>query len=249
MEELNKRIEKLKKILSEAKRIACLTGAGMSTESGVPDFRSSTGIYKTLCSEEVFDIDNFNAHPEEFYKVMAPVYAAMLDAEPNEGHKALARLEKEYGKDICIATQNIDLLHQRAGSRNVQEVHGSMMSLTCKNCGATLPYSAFDKQLRAGELLRHNMAGSQCHGVMKPDIVFYGEGLPMDAFQTAENAFMTADVVMVLGTSLAVYPAAELPRMRGRNSRLVIINRTETPLDRDADLLFHENIGDVLKEI
>ncbi len=249
MEELNQRIEKLKKLLKDATHIACLTGAGMSTESGVPDFRSSTGIYKTLCSEEVFDIDNFNSHPEEFYKIMAPIYAAMLDAEPNEGHKALARIEQEYKKDICIATQNIDALHQRAGSRNVQEVHGSMMSLTCKTCGATLPYSAFDKQLRAGELLRHNMAGNQCHGVMKPDIVFYGEGLPMEVFQTAENAFMSADLVMVLGTSLAVYPAAELPRLRKNGSKLVIINRTETPLDYEADLLFHENIGEVLREV
>ncbi|MBP5639313.1 MAG: NAD-dependent deacylase [Victivallales bacterium] len=246
MEELTIRIGKLKEMVQKAKHIACLTGAGMSTESGVPDFRSSTGIYKTLCSEEVFDIDRFNSHPEGFYKVMAPVYGAMLDAEPNAGHLELARWEKESGKEICVATQNIDGLHQRAGSRNVQEVHGSMMSLTCKQCGATLQYSAFVDHLRTGVLLRHSLAGSSCHGVMKPDIVFYGESLPFDAFETASNAFMTADLVLVLGTSLAVYPAAGLPDCRPRGSRLVIVNRSETPLDRKADLLFHEDIGKVL---
>ena len=249
MEPLEKRIESLKRFVSEAESIACLTGAGMSTESGIPDFRSSSGIYSTITSEEIFDIYEFNRHPERFYSVLAPVYGAMLDGKPNAGHLALARWEKDYGKEVCIATQNIDGLHQKAGSMNVQEVHGSMMSLTCRDCGGSVPWGPFEEQLRAGRLLRHSMTGCSCHGIMKPDIVFYGEGLPQAAFRTSSNAFVHSDLILVLGTSLAVYPAAELPRYRGRNSRLVIVNRTETPLDGEADLVFREDIGAVLKEI
>lgn len=248
MSDLSERIAKLAEFLRGAKRIAVLSGAGMSTESGIPDFRSSSGIYKTLCSEEIFDIDRFNRRPEDFYKVLAPVYGAMMDAQPNGGHLALARLEGELGKSVCVATQNIDDLHQKAGSVNVQEVHGSMMSLTCLSCGGQLPLTAVAEQARSGQLLRHSMCGGSCHGVLKPDIVFYGEGLPQDAFTRAYRAFTEADVVMVLGTSLAVYPAASLPGYRRRGSRLVIMNMTPTPLDGEADLVFREKIGETLPQ-
>lgn len=246
MSDFEQRIERFCKMVRSADQIACLTGAGMSTESGIPDFRSPTGVYSTLCSADVFSIERFAKNPADFYGVMAPIYVAMRDAEPNAGHLALARLEEKYGKDVRIATQNIDGLHQKAGSAQVAEVHGSMMTLTCQTCGASLPLSVFSDKLASGEVLRHSMSGSTCGGVMKPDIVFFGENLPSEAFLTATASFRRADLALVMGTSLAVYPAAGLPEQRPADADLVIINMTETPLDDEADIVFREKIGDVM---
>jgi len=155
----------------------------------------------------------------------------------------LHELEEKYGKTVTVATQNIDGLHQKAGSKIVYELHGGMLSLTCQKCGGQVPASALDAQLRSGKVVRHEPT---CMGVMKPDIVFYGEMLPQDALMSSYKAMTQADLVLVLGTSLAVYPAAGLPSERSRDSELVIINRTATPLDGEATLVFHESIGEIL---
>jgi len=227
--------------LRGAGRIACLTGAGMSTESGIPDYRSPQGLYRTLTSEDVFDIRQFRANPEKFYRVIGPLYTAIEDAAPNAGHRALAELACRCGKKVTIATQNIDGLHQKAGSQDVHEVHGTMRTLTCLSCGTRVGSSGFRTALQAGEVLRH-----QCGGILKPDITFFGEMLPEIAFMAAQASILEADLVLILGTSLCVYPAAALPSLRRSGSGLVIINRDETSLDGQAGLVIHGAIGDVL---
>ena len=238
------KIKSFSEILRKASRIAVLSGAGMSTESGIPDFRSSNGLY-SYTSEEVFDLGNFLRKPESFYEIIAPLYDSIMKSEPNAGHLALHELEEKYGKTVVVATQNIDGLHQKAGSRIVHELHGGMLSLTCQKCGGQVPASALDAQLRSGKVVRHEPT---CMGVMKPDIVFYGEMLPQDALMKSYKAMTQADLVLVLGTSLAVYPAAGLPTERSRDAELVIINRTPTPLDGEATLVFHESIGEILPD-
>lgn len=240
--EKSEKITQFAEILRKAKKIAVLSGAGMSTESGIPDFRSSNGLY-SYTSEEVFDLGNFQRNPGSFYEIIAPLYDSIMKSEPNAGHLALHELEEKYGKSVVVATQNIDGLHQKAGSRIVHELHGGMLSLTCQKCGGQVPASALDAQLRSGKVVRHEPT---CMGVMKPDIVFYGEMLPQDALMSSYKAMTQADLVLVLGTSLAVYPAAGLPTERSRDAELVIINRTATPLDGEATLVFHESIGEIL---
>ena len=235
-------LARLREMVRGARRIAVLSGAGMSTESGIPDFRSPTGVYRTLCSEEVFDLGAFRRDPSQFYRVMAPLYAAMARARPNAGHEALARLEALPDKEVCVATQNIDGLHQAAGSRNVRELHGGLSTMTCQRCGRRLPAEDFRESLLAGTVPLH----PGCGGVMKPDIVFFGESLPEMALDAAMAAFMRADLVLVLGTGLAVYPAALLPQRRRRGSDLAIVNLTGTPLDDQAQVVLQARTGEVL---
>ena len=237
----NEAIAKLADYLKKAKRIAVLTGAGMSTESGVPDFRSSTGIYSKT-SEEVFDIYRFRRNPSDFYTTIGPVYLAMIGAEPNAGHLALHELEMIEGKTVNIATQNIDGLHQRAGSTKVHEVHGTMMTLSCQSCGRQFNGFDFLENFKAGTVAKCPI----CRGVMKPDITFYGESLPEEAYMSSVKAFRQCDLAIVLGTSLKVYPAAGLPDYRPENVPLVIINRTETDADQFADIVINGGIGEIL---
>ncbi|MGI5924105.1 MAG: SIR2 family NAD-dependent protein deacylase [Lentisphaeria bacterium] len=237
-------ISKLAALFTKAKRISCLSGAGMSTESGIPDYRSTSGLYSTLTSEEVFDITRFIRKPEHFYSTIGPFYLTILKAQPNAGHLALAQLAERFDKDVVIATQNIDGLHQKAGSRTVHEVHGTMDTLSCQDCGSQARAADFLSQLSKGEVLRHS-----CGGIFKPDITFYGEQLPAAAFSASLDAMASADLVLVLGTSLRVYPAAALPNSRRKGCPLVIINRTPTAQDADADMVFHDGIGELLPQV
>ena len=235
-------IEKLARLLRQAKCIAVLTGAGMSTESGIPDYRSTDGLYRTLTSEEVFDIYRFEHNPADFYDVIGPLYCSIVEAQPNAGHLALHELEARCGKTVCVATQNIDGLHQKAESRIVCEVHGTMATLTCLKCGRHYESGQFLPLFKEGKTL-HCEA---CDGILKPDITFYGESLPQKAFMDAYNAFRHCDLALVLGTSLVVYPAASLPMERATGTPLAIVNRSATSADREAALVIHEGIGDVL---
>jgi len=230
----------LEEYLQQATRIAVLTGAGMSTESGIPDYRSTDGLYRTLTSEEVFDIDRFQIRPEEFFQVIGPLYISIVKAKPNRGHLALKALE-DMGKEIHIATQNIDGLHQKAGSSRVYEVHGTMSTLHCQKCGKHKTDSQCLPLFEKGQVVR-----CDCGGVMKPDITFYGEGLPEQAFLKSMQAFSRCDLALVMGTSLQVYPAASLPSYRMTGVPLVIINKTHTSMDNEAALVIRQGIGDTL---
>lgn len=236
------RIEQFAELLKNARHISVLTGAGISTESGIPDFRSADGLYNTVTSEEVFDIGFFQRHPEQFYSVIAPVYRAILDAQPNAGHLALAKLEKKHNKKVSIVTQNIDSLHTKAGSADVAEIHGTFRTLTCLDCEKGFESGEFRSALEEGRVLRC----PNCGGLLKPDITFYGEELPPAPFAAAQRAMWEARLLLVLGTSLAVYPAAALPRECDSGIPYVIINKTPTWLDPQSDLVFHESIGEVM---
>lgn len=229
--------------LAAAERIAVLSGAGMSTESGIPDFRSATGIYATVASEDIFDLEAFRRSPARFYAFARTFFGELWAAEPNPGHRALSRLETECGKRVDIVTQNIDTLHQRAGSSRVHPLHGTIDTLSCPRCRAACSSLAVRPELEAGGLPR-----CACGAVWKPDIVFFGEMLPERAMADALAAMRRADLVLVLGTSLAVYPAAMLPSHRSPSARLVLVNLTPTPLDPEADLVCRESVGALLGE-
>ena len=234
----NSEIETLKTWIEASDNIVFFGGAGVSTESGIPDFRSTDGLYQQKFEyppETILSHTFFYQHTEYFYRFYREKMLP-LEAEPNAAHRALAALERA-GKLRAIVTQNIDGLHQKAGSKNVYELHGSIWRNYCTKCGKS--YSA--------EFIRDSggVPHCACGGLIKPDVVLYEEGLDEKTIKGAVRAIAEADVLIVGGTSLTVYPAAGLIRYYGGN-RLVLINRDETPYDGYANLIFREPIGQVL---
>ena len=235
------KIEKLKKWIAESERIVFFGGAGVSTESGIPDFRSVDGLYNQKFEyppETIISHGFFERRPEYFYRFYREKMMP-LGFEPNVTHKVLARWEAE-GKLSAVVTQNIDGLHQKAGSKNVFELHGSVLRNYCMRCG----------QFHTAEFVK-NASGvpkCSCGGTVKPDVVLYEEGLDQDTLEGAATAIYNADLLIVGGTSLTVYPAAGLIRYF-RGNRLVLINRDATPYDRQADLVFHESLGKIFEQL
>lgn len=235
------KIAKLQNIIDNSNKVVFFGGAGVSTESGIPDFRSQDGLYNQKYNfppEVILSHDFFMDNTEEFYKFYRDKMLA-LDAKPNAAHNWLAKLE-EKGKLSAVVTQNIDGLHQLAGSRRVYELHGTVHSNRCMRCGKF--YSAEDILNSTG------IAKCDCGGTIKPKVVLYDEDLDMDIYNRSINAIATADTMIVAGTSLTVYPAAGLVRyFQGNN--LVLINRDVTPLDSRADLVIHGSVGEILSHI
>ena len=234
----NSEIETLKTWIEASDNIVFFGGAGVSTESGIPDFRSTDGLYHQKFEyppETILSHTFFYQHTEYFYRFYREKMLP-LEAEPNAAHRALAALERA-GKLRAVVTQNIDGLHQKAGSKNVYELHGSIWRNYCTKCGKS--YSA--------EFIRDSggVPHCACGGLIKPDVVLYEEGLDEKTIKGAVRAIAEADVLIVGGTSLTVYPAAGLIRYYGGN-RLVLINRDETPYDGYANLIFREPIEQVL---
>ena len=231
----------LQQIIDDSRRIVFFGGAGVSTESGIPDFRSVDGLYNQHYDwppETILSHSFFMKRPEEFFRFYRDKLLP-LDAKPNAAHLKLAELEKK-GRLIGIVTQNIDGLHQLAGSRRVYELHGSVWRNHCMRCGRSFGPEA----IRDSE----GVARCGCGGVIKPDVVLYEEGLDDEVVSGAVSAIRKADTLIVAGTSLTVYPAAGLLRyFRGRH--LVLINRDATPVDGEADLVLHEKVGEVLSRI
>ena len=234
-------IETLKAWVDGAKRIVFFGGAGVSTESGIPDFRSVDGLYHQQYDyppEEILSHSFFERNTEYFYdfyrKKMLP-----LEAQPNVVHYTLARWEKE-GKLSAVVTQNIDGLHQKAGSKKVFELHGSVLRNYCQRCGKFFP----------AEFIRDfpGVPRCECGGVVKPDVVLYEEGLDGETLDGAIRAISQADVLIVGGTSLTVYPAAGLLRYYG-GGRLALINRDATPYDGAAQIVLHEPLGKVFSAL
>lgn len=231
----------LRDLIRESNRIVFLGGAGVSTESGIPDFRGSGGLYTeaaTIPPEVILSHTYFLHHTEEFYrfyreKMLFP------DAKPNAAHKALAELER-MGKLTAVLTQNIDGLHQTAGSKRVIELHGSVLRNACVACGRNYPLSFITESANVPVC-------PVCGGVVKPDVVLYEEPLKERDLFDAERAISSADLLIVGGTSLTVNPAAGLVHYF-RGAHFVIINRDPTPYDRYADCLFREPIGQLLGE-
>ena len=231
--------EQLKAWLRESRHTVFLGGAGVSTASGIPDFRSAHGLYMQKKSgisyEEMLSIDYYRAHTEGFYDFLRNV---MLypDAKPNPAHYALAKLERDGLLEVVI-TQNIDGLHQAAGSKNVLELHGSVHRNHCARCGKA--YTLADI------LSSQGVPRCTCGGVIKPDVVLYEEPLDEATMNASLQAIRRADLLIVGGTSLNVYPAAGLLRFY-RGSALVVINKTPTPADAAASLVIQDAIGEVL---
>lgn len=237
---MDEKIEQLKSIIEASGRMVFFGGAGLSTESGIPDFRSASGIFTSSgvkSPEEIVSYSYFIAHPDEFFafyreKMLYP------DALPNAAHRALAYLE-EQGTLRAVITQNVDGLHQAAGSRNVIELHGSVHRNYCMDCKKAY---ALDEVLGMP-----SVPHCTCGGIIRPDVVLYEESLDEDDLMQSVDLIATADTLLIGGTSLIVNPAASLIRyFHGDN--LVIINMAETPTDSRADLVIHEPIGQVLSK-
>jgi len=231
-------------IIRSSKRTVVLTGAGISTPSGIPDFRSTgSGLWERYDPYEVASLDSYRTHPEKFFDWLRTLGKGMQVAQPNSAHIELARLE-QAGYIQTIITQNIDSLHQRAGARHVLEVHGSMRTLSCGGCYRK--YSAagyFDKFLDEGVIPRC----PECHNILKPDAVLFGEQLPARVWLEAQEASKTCDLMIVAGSSLEVLPVAGLPmRALDNGAHLVLINRSFTYIDVRADFIIREDVVEVI---
>lgn len=238
---MSSKLDTLKTWVDEAQHIVFFGGAGVSTESGIPDFRSVDGLYNQKFKyppETIISHSFFERRPEEFFdfykEKMLP-----LGFEPNITHKVLARWEAE-GKLSAVVTQNIDGLHQKAGSKNVLELHGSVLRNYCTRCHRSF----------SAEFVKNSKGVPRCDcgGIVKPDVVLYEEDLDQDVMGRAVMAIGEADLLLVAGTSLTVWPAAGMIRYY-RGKRLVLINRDETPYDSEANLVLHEKLGDVFRTL
>ena len=232
-------IQKLKDAIARSNRIVVLTGAGISVPSGIPDFRSATGLYATPFGsyrpEEMISHEFYVLHRKEFYefykqKMLYP------DAKPNQAHIFLAKLEQQ-GKLSAVITQNIDGLHQAAGSKRVYELHGSVHRNYCERCRKFYDLDYIIKS--------DGVPKCSCGGSIKPDVVLYGEGLDTDILMASINALRQADLFIVIGTSLAVYPAAGLVDYYGGKTK-VVINKSSTPYDAYADIVINDDCAKVL---
>ena len=246
-------MQKLIEALKGAKHVGCLTGAGVSTLCGIPDFRGPQGLYKQKDAERIFDIDWFDRDPSIYYNGCAELVYGLDKFQPGPVHQALKHLE-DLGHLKGIATQNIDMLHQKAGSSNVYEVHGSPILHHCRRCGdkksfeEILDMMKVEKRGRGGQRNENSsvrcppppihstfVPKCRCGGIYKPDITFFGESLPEEAFAAAQSLAIKSDVFLVLGTSLTVFPAAGLPRLTLQaGGKVFIVNGQPTSLDEYA---------------
>ena len=235
------KLEQFKQWIAESNRIVFFGGAGVSTESGIPDFRSVDGLYSQKFEyppETIISHTFYQRKPAYFFRFYREKMLP-LGFEPNITHKVLARWEQE-GRLLAVVTQNIDGLHQKAGSRQVFELHGSVLRNYCTCCG----------KFHTAEFIRDAVGVPKCTcgGTVKPDVVLYEEQLDGQTIENSICAIENADLLIVAGTSLTVYPAAGLIRYY-RGNRLVLINRDETPYDSRADLVFHDTLGDIFDKL
>ena len=234
-------LEQLQSVIDNSKRIVFFGGAGVSTESGIPDFRSVDGLYNQKYDyppEQILSHTFFMHNTEEFYRFYRDKMLC-LDKKPNKAHLKLAELERA-GKLTAVVTQNIDGLHQAAGSKKVYELHGSVLRNYCMKCGKFYPAEYIKNS--------NGIPKCECGGIIKPDVVLYEEGLDDSTVTGALRAIQSADTLIIAGTSLTVYPAAGfISYFNGGN--IVLINRDETPFDNKADLVFHDKVGELLGQI
>lgn len=235
------KIEKLRKWIAESSRIVAFTGAGVSTESGIPDFRSVDGLYNQKFEyppETIISHSFYERMPDYFFRFYREKMLP-LGFEPNITHNTFAQWERQ-GKMLAVVTQNIDGLHQKAGSRRVLELHGSVLRNYCTRCG----------KFHSAEFIRdsNGIPCCSCGGIVKPDVVLYEEGLDPDVIEKSVAAIAGCDLLIVAGTSLTVYPAAGFVNYY-RGNRLVLINRDETPYDHFADLVIHAGLGEVFSRL
>ncbi|MFT3890178.1 MAG: NAD-dependent deacylase [Anaerolineales bacterium] len=240
-------IEDAAELFRKAKRVVALTGAGMSTPSGIPDFRSEgTGLWSHDEPMEVASLSTFRTYPERFFNWFRPLAGHIFNAEPNAAHKALAMMESP-SREITIITQNIDLLHQKAGSKRVVEMHGSMHTMSCTEC-----FNKFETKFFIDDfIVKGNIPKCpNCNGILKPDVILFGEQLPQVAWFDAQRAVRQCDLMLVAGSSLEVLPVAGLPMQAlDRGAHLIIVNNTPTYLNVRADVVLMQDVSTILPEI
>lgn len=240
-------IERVAQLIMCARHVVALTGAGHSTPSGIPDFRSpGSGLWEQANPLVVASIFAFRLHPQAFYDWIRPLVKLMLEAKPNPAHYALAELEK-MGLLRAVITQNIDGLHQRAGSQQVLELHGHMREATCIRCYKVVPAQPLiDKFLADGQV----PVCEDCGGVMKPNVILFGEQLPVRVLNEAIREARICDLMLVAGSSLQVAPASDLPLIAAEHgARVIIVNYQETYLDSRAEIVIHADVAEVLPRI
>jgi NAD-dependent deacetylase len=246
MEQLPQQIIRAAGLIKQAKKLVAMTGAGISTPSGIPDFRSpDSGVWDRTDPLAVASIFAFRQSPAQFYNWIRPMAGKLLEAQPNPAHYALAALENE-GKLQAIITQNIDDLHTKAGSKTVYELHGNLREATCVQCYEVQESTVvFDKFVQDGQIPRHH-----CGGVLKPNVILFGEQLPVREFVAAQMAVKQADLMLVVGSSLEVAPASDLPELALENgAKLIIVNYQRTHLDNRADVVIHADVAQILPQI
>jgi len=240
-------IQKGADLIRAASKILVFTGAGLSTESGIPDFRSPGGIWERYDPSD-FYFDRILSDEKariNYWKMSAETYATMRDAQPNAAHLALKNLE-DTGKLLSIVTQNIDALHHKAGNSaaKIIQVHGTAFTVSCLNCGKQYPRDEIEDRIKAGEAVPYCKA---CQGILKPDTISFGQAMPQDKMALAVKHAGECDLCIVLGSSLVVYPAAHVPATAAEaGAKLIIINRDRTALDPHAALVLHRTLGEVL---
>lgn len=240
---MNKEIEEFISILRTSSFTGVLTGAGVSTDSGIPDFRSSDGLYSKVPSD-IFDLSAFYRDPKRYYSIAMKHIHSMGKKEPNQTHEMLALLE-EKGYINGISTQNIDGLHKKAGSKNVYEIHGNANEFSCVECR-----KKFSLKEVVSLLERSDKPICDCGALIKPDVVFFGEALPYEVLKKSEEMATKSDIFIVIGTSLSVYPAAQLPIIAKNNgAKVIIINKTPTELDFIADYFYKTNLSEFSKRV
>ena len=245
---MNKKlIDKTKKILDTSEYTVFFTGAGMSTASGIPDFRSpGTGLWERNDPYTVASLTAFQNTPEIFFSWIKSLYTQSKDAKPNSAHRTITELES-IGKIQSVITQNIDGLHQKAGSKNVIELHGSVLTATCPFCQRTVSGEKLLEELLKNDLLPICQV---CDRIIKPDVILYEEQLPQQAWHQAEMEMQKASAVFIAGSSLETYPANALPRTAlSHGAKMVIITLSQTILDRYADVVIHEDVTSVLPQL
>jgi len=240
-------LEDAAELFRKANRVVVLTGAGISTPSGIPDFRSEgRGLWSRDEPMEVASLSTFRTHPERFFEWFRPLARQIFHAKPNVAHLALAELESA-GLTQTIVTQNIDMLHQKAGSRHVIEMHGTLRTLSCTSC-----YRKFD----SGDFVKRFIDDGtiplclNCNGILKPDVILFGEQLPQSAWFEAQNATRGCDLMVVAGSSLEVLPVAGLPMQSvDRGAHLIIINNSPTYINVRADVVIMDDVAAILPNI
>ena len=247
MSDLEIKVENLAQLIVDSNDIVALTGAGMSTESGIADFRSpGTGLWEKVDPYEFASINSYMANTSKNLEFMLETGRNIFRARPNRGHKALTKLQK-MGKLRGVLTQNIDRLHHKAHTKNIVEFHGNAYEAKCMSCGQIYEITTMVNQVMKGQ---STPSCEKCSGLLKPNAIFFGEPLESETLQAADEMISKCDLLLVLGSSLVVYPVAFYPKkIISKGAKLAIINIQETDIDSAAEVVIHEKIGEVFPRI
>lgn len=238
------------RLIKESNRILVFTGAGLSTESGIPDFRSPGGIWDRYDPSDFYydRIVSDEKCRQRYWEMSSEYYAVMKDASPNDAHLAVRKIE-DTGRLLSIVTQNIDNLHQKAGNSpdKIIEIHGTAFSVICLDCGLVYERDVIEERIKSGIKIPYC---DECSGILKPHTISFGQSMPEEKMFKALTYSRECDLCIVLGSSLVVYPAASIPEQAVNNgARLMIVNRDDTMLDKEADLVIHESLGETLRDM